>query len=157
MFGTAPLRENSLTALSFADPNSIAIVTKAICETTSVRRYWLEPTKVWALVQSTSGFINSLCNWSVSVRFTYPFKAAAVNITINFTINAFCWQPSWNKRNSKSTHLVAAANRGSLSSWIIHAFIMYNSCKDLRTTWTNSSEEKPGSCCRSGSAIQNTT
>lgn len=38
-------------------PSPIAIVTKAICETTSVRRYWLEPTKIWALVQSTSGFI----------------------------------------------------------------------------------------------------
>ena len=62
MFGTASLRENSLTVLSFADSNSIAIVTKAISETTSVRRYWLEPTKIWALVQSTSGFINSLCN-----------------------------------------------------------------------------------------------
>ena len=58
-------------------------------------------------------------SWEISVSLwvlevTISLKAGAVNMTINFQFRfcKFCvlLAPFWNKRNSKSTHLVAAAS-----------------------------------------------
>lgn len=48
----------------------------------------------------------------------WKLQAGEVNITILrfrfFLISTFYWWPSWNKRNNKSAHFVAAASRGRL-------------------------------------------